>query len=396
MLTYQQEFKQVGLTQQKRETAPATRVLFVIDTLEVGGAEQSLLDLVSRFRQIDPLVCHLYAGETLKPQFINMGIPVWSLAIQKKYGFVTGIKKLKALIRQEQPHLVVACLTRSELISRMVCRSLHIPVIGTFVSDLYGRSYNQSLSRKAQWGVTFFKWLNRFTAGYCTGFIANSEAIKNANAIQLGVPPAKIQVINRGRDSQRFTYLPRTIVPGKAIRCLNVGRLVSVKGQRDLILAFHHFLRTHPDAQLDIAGEGPERSALHALIESKQLAGHVRLLGNRNDIPALLQEYDCFVFSSYSEGFSGAVVEAMLSGIPVLASDIPANREVMRHLETGYLFPSGDVAALCAAFAWYGDHRQQAIDMAAEAQAYAREHFELDKIAAHLETYLRTITGIAI
>lgn len=395
MLTYQQAFKQVDVSQQTMEAAHATRVLFVIDTLEVGGAEQSLLDLVTRLRTIEPIVCHLYAGETLKPRFESSGIAVRSLGIRKKYGFISAYRKLKALVEQEQPQLVVASLTRSELVSRIVCKQLQVPLVGSFVSDLYGKSYNQTLSRKAQWGVAFFKWLNKLTAGYCTGFIANSEAIRQSNAIQLGVPPAKIQVINRGRDSQRFIYQPRTIIPGKPMRFLHVGRLVPVKGQRDLILAFQYFLRSHPGALLDIAGEGPERAALTALIASLQLTEQVRLLGNRNDVPALLQEYDCFVFPSYSEGFSGAVIEAMMSGIPVLASDIPANKEVIQHLETGYLFASGDVPGLAAALTWLGDHRQQAIDMAAEAQAHAVAHFELGKITAQLETYLQTITGIA-
>ncbi|WP_276482103.1 glycosyltransferase [Paraflavitalea pollutisoli] len=372
-------------------TYPVGKVLFVIDTLEVGGAEQSLLDLVTRFSTLEPVVCHVYAGETLKPQFTASGIRVRSIGLRQKYGWVTAYQKLKAVLQEEAPDLVVAYLTRSELLSRVLCRQLHIPVMGTFVSDLYGKSYNHSLSRKAQWGVAFFKWLNRITAGYCAGFIANSESIAQANAAQLGIPAAKIQVINRGRDSRRFVFKPRTVLPGKPIRFLHVGRLVPVKGHHDLLHAFHAFVQQHPAAQLHLAGEGPERSGLTQLMTQLGLSGNVQLLGIRTDIPMLLQQYDCFVFPSLSEGFSGAVVEAMLSGLPVLASAIPANKEVLQHLQTGYLFSSNEVASLTAALHWFQAHRAEALTMAAAAHTYALEHFELDDIAARMEAYLQTI-----
>lgn len=377
--------------QVKTGTLPAGKVLFVIDTLEVGGAEHSLLDLVTRFQQLEPVVCHVYAGERLKPQFLARGIAVRSIGLQAKYGFVTAYRQLRTIIQTERPAMVVAYLTRSELLSRVLCRQLHIPVVGTFVSDLYGKTYNHSLSRKARYGVTFFKWLNRITAGYCAGFIANSAAIAQSNAAQLGIPIAKIQVINRGRDSRRFQYQPRPVLPGKPIHFLHVGRLVPVKGHHDLLHAFYTYVQQYPDAVLHLAGEGPERPALTQLITDLQLTDRVVLLGNRTDVPALLQQYDCFVFPSHSEGFSGAVVEAMLSGLPVLASDIPANQEVLQHLRTGYLFGRGDSASLTAALCWFTTHRAEAQTMAATAHAYAREHFELDDIAAHMELYLQTI-----
>lgn len=372
-----------------RGTGTTSKVLFVIDTLQVGGSEQSLLDIVTRMRNIQPVVCHIYAGDTLKQRFIDAGIEVYSIGLKKKYGLLNACRKLKTIVNIEKPGLMVACLTRSEIVTRIVGRVSHIPVMGTFVSDLYGKAYNQSLSHKARLGVTLFKFLNKVTSRFCKGFIANSEAIKKSNAIQLGLPPEKIEVINRGRDSQQFTFLPRTFFPGKPVRFLNIGRLVSVKGQRDLILAFQTFLKVYPHAILHIAGEGPERESLSALIKTQGLDNKVILLGNRNDIPRLIQAYDCFVFPSYSEGFSGAVVEAMMSGLPVLASDIPANKEVLQHLATGYLFTRGSVAAIANAMLWYAGNRPLANELAVKAHEYAIQHFELEGIAAKLETCLQ-------
>ena len=368
------------------------KILFVIDTLQTGGAEQSLLDNVSRFKKLEPVVCHLYAGETLKQGFVERGIKVHSVNIQNKYGFIKAYRKFKKITETENPDLIVACLTRSELVARIVGKMNGIPVAGTFVSDLYGKAYNASLSRKSKAAVSFFRFLNKATAPLCKGFIANSEAIKQSNAVHLNIPISKIEVINRGRDSKQYVYHPRPGIAGQPVRFLNIGRLVSVKGQRDLILAFQKLLLVEPGAVLHIAGEGPAKEMLSSLIQELGLHKSVSLLGNRSDIPQLMHGYDCFVLSSYSEGFSGSVIEAMMSGLPVLASDIPANKEMIEHLETGYLFEAGSIAAITHALLWYCSNIPHAYSMAVRAHQYAIQHYELEKIVERLENYLYRIT----
>jgi glycosyltransferase involved in cell wall biosynthesis len=364
------------------------KVLFVIDTLQTGGAEQSLFANVIRFKNIQPVICHLYAGDLLKQRFTDHGIPVYSVGLKKKYGFVQAYKELKAIVQKEQPDIVVAYLTRSELVARFVGRFSQIPVIGTFVSDLYSDNYNTALSMKAKIAVSFFKWANKTTARFCKGFVANSEVVKQTNGRALDIDLNKIEVINRGRDSKVFRFhVPQTF-SGKPPRFLNVGRLVPVKGQRDLILAFNEFLPACPHAVLHIAGDGPARESLSALINELGLQDNVFLLGSRNDIPQLINEYDCFVFPSHSEGFSGAIVEAMFAGLPVLASDIPVNKEVITHLETGYFFETGSVQSITQALLWYKDNTAVATTLAANANEHARQNFELEKIAEKLENYL--------
>jgi glycosyltransferase involved in cell wall biosynthesis len=364
------------------------KVLFVIDTLQTGGAEESLFNNLIRFKQIQPVVCHLYAGDLLKPRFTAKGIQVHSIALQKKYGFVQAYKQLKKIVEKEQPQLLVAYLTRSELVTRMVGRFNHIPVIGTFVSDLYAESYNKTLSLPAKAAVSFFKWANKTTARFCKGFVANSEVVKASNSRALGIATDKVEVINRGRDSKVFQFAVPQHIPGKPLRFFNVGRLVPVKGQRDLILAFKEFLPASENAVLHIAGDGLARESLSALIKELGLQRNVFLLGNRNDVPEIINEYDCFVFPSHSEGFSGAIVEAMFAGLPVLASDIAVNKEVLTHMQTGYLFEKGSVQSITQALLWYKDNIATANALAAKANEHARQNFELEKIAEKLETYL--------
>jgi glycosyltransferase involved in cell wall biosynthesis len=364
-------------------------VLFVIDTLEIGGAEQSLLDNISRFHKIRPVVCHLYQGNMLKTSFEEKGIRVWSGGLRQKYGFPDACRQLGKVIRSERPGLIVAYLTRSEIAARITGRLYHVPVIGTFVSDLYSTAYNRSLSWRSRQGVAFFKWMNRLTARWCCGFIANSEAVRSAATRHLGISPARISVINRGRDGRLFTFRSRNVSGAKPARFLNIGRLVSVKGQQELILAFAAFSRQYPEDTLDIAGDGPCKQSLSALIREQGLENKVTLLGVRQDMPGLMDNYDCFVSASASEGFSGVVVEAMFGGLPVLAGDIPANREVIRHKETGFLFRSGSVLDMADALCWYRTHQAAANEWAYSAGKYARQHFELEKIASEMEIYLQ-------
>jgi len=364
------------------------KVLFVIDTLQTGGAEQSLLANAIRFKSMQPVVCHLYAGEQLKQRFIDHGIAVHSVRLRKRYGFPQAYKQLKAIVQKEQPDIIVAYLTRSELVARLVGRFGHIPVIGNFVSDLYSDAYNSTLSWKAKVLLPFFKWANKSTACFCKGFIAITEAVKQSNGKTLGIDANKIVVIHRGRDSNIFRYQAPQTFPGKPLRFLNVGRLVPVKGQRDLLRAFKEFLPACPDAVLHIAGDGPARESLSALINELGLQNKVVLLGSRNDIPQLINQYDCFVFPSHSEGFGAATLEAMFAGLPVLVSDIPAHKEIVTHMKTGYFFETGSVQSITQALLWYKDNIAVANEMAANANEHARQHFELSTIAGKMENYL--------
>ncbi len=368
------------------------KVLFVIDTLQFGGAEQSLLENTSRFKKIIPVVCHLYKGEVLKANFDLNGVKVYSLNVEKKYGFIEAYRKLKKVIELEKPDLMVAYLTRSEVVTRLLGKFNNIPVVGTFVNDLYCKSYNQQLSWKAKQLVSVFKLVNRMTSKICVGFVSNSESIKNANARHLNIRPEKIEVINRGRDSYKFKRKNQFAeINETEIRFLNVSRLFPVKGHKLMIKGFKKFSEVFPNASLTIVGDGPLFNDLRKLIIDSNLEDKVFLLGARNDVPDLLLKYDCFVFPSLVEGFSGAVVEAMFSGLPILASDIPQNKEAITHNQTGYLFRKESVDDIQKAMLWFSHNRHHANTMAVNAFEYAKEHFELEKIVDRFENYLQSI-----
>jgi glycosyltransferase involved in cell wall biosynthesis len=355
----------------------------------LGGAEQSLLANTSRFGRTDSVICHLYPGETLKPKFIEQGTKVYSLDIQRKYGFIEAYKRLKQVVREEKPDLIVAYLTRSEIVARFIARNAGIPVIGTFVNDLYTPSYNQHLSWKARKLVNVFKAINKYTSRFCVGFVANSKAIKDANAAHLNIIPAKIEVINRGRDSVTIKKRPESNSPiNRTIRFVNVSRLFRVKGHHQLILGFKQFTDIHPDATLTIIGDGPLKQELSDLVQSNNLQSKVIFLGARKDVANILADYDCFVFPSIMEGFSGALVEAQFARLPILATNIPQNQEIVAHLETGFVFGTESPEEINKALNWYRNNITVAEHIASNGYAYAKKHFELSDIVSRFENYL--------
>src|SRR5690606_22106569 len=102
----------------------------------------------------------------------------------------------------------------------------------------------------------------------------------------------------------------------------------------------------------------------------------------------ILADYDCFVFPSIMEGFSGALVEALFAELPILATNIAQNQEIISHLKTGYEFGTESAEEIAKAMLWYKDNIASAHQMAANGYEYAKKHFELTDIVNQFETYL--------
>jgi len=362
------------------------KVLYVLDTLQTGGAERSTLDIASRLKTFQPIVCHIYRNDFLKAEFEKQGIPVISLDHRGPYQFLSARRALKNVLRREKPDLVIATLLRSELIARVACKELDIPIVGTFVNDTYSPYEWQSLSLTMKAKVGFFWFFNMITARFCVSFLSNGESIKDSNCKALFVPPARVKVIFRGRRKDVFAF--RTRQPqADLLRFLAVGRLIYRKGFEELLHAFHDYLKHYPQATLTVAGDGPWRVRLERLITSLGLQSSVTLAGNVSDMAGLMDRHDVFVFPSHYEGFSGTVVEAMFSGIPIVASDIAMNREAVENGQTALLFPVKDVVGLTKTLIQITQNFERAQMFASQARRVAEERFDIDIIAAQHERY---------
>lgn len=369
------------------------RVLYLIDTLSNGGAERSTLEIVRQFRRTDAVVCHLYPGNTLVPEFEGADIPVVSLDLPGRYALKMAAERVSDLVERYQPDLMHATLFRSRLTARTVGLFKRVPVVETFVSDDYGTARMKTLPRASQLKVALIQLTDRASASVAAQLVANSRSVKDAICRSLGVAESRVEVIYRGRIPERFAASPQARsqtrrelgIPESAPVVVSVGRLLAQKGHDDLIRAFSSVATHEPEARLIIAGDGPEKPVLLQLIETLRLHDHVHLLGDHNDVPALLNSSDVFALMTHVEGNPGAIIEAMLSELPIVASDISAIRECIVNDESGLLTARGDVRATARSILGLIRDPALARSLGQSARKVATERFDVSSIAAQHE-----------
>lgn len=263
------------------------------------------------------------------------------------------------------------------------------PVVAC-VPHLFGATAFQELA----WPLAAAVWLSERPLPFVYRDVP-FQAISRSTADDLaarGIPRGHITVIHPGVRADLFT-------PDPAARAARptfgyVGRLKRYKGVGILVRAFAELPR--PDALLEIAGAGDDRPRLESLARSLGLGDRVRFLGFVSDAEklALLRRSWAMVLASPKEGWGLTNVEAAACGTPVVASDSPGIRESVRHGDTGFLVPHGDVSALAGALARLASSRDLVEEMGRRGRAFALT-FTWDDAAARTEAHLRGVIAQA-
>ena len=224
--------------------------------------------------------------------------------------------------------------------------------------------------------------LYRWAARRSARTIAVSPQIRGLLCGTLGFPEATTVTLTNGIDTDAFAANARGagvraelgLDGRRVIAC--VGRLIEAKGQGILLEAFARLRQTHPDVALLLVGDGPARGELESRVRTLGLAGQVVFAGNRRDIPAVLSATDVFVLPSFAEGIPLSLLEAMAAGVPVVATAVPGNTNVVAHDGLGRLVPPRDAAAIAAAVAGLLDTPEAARRIGGAGQAHVRTHFD--------------------
>jgi glycosyltransferase involved in cell wall biosynthesis len=196
-----------------------------------------------------------------------------------------------------------------------------------------------------------------------------------------GVPAARLRTVWNGIDMSRFACAgPRPEGPA-----VLVARLSPEKDIATLLRAVALMVQEQPDFRLDIAGHGPLQAELSRLTGALNLGANVRFLGEVRDIPALLSGARWFVLSSLSEGISLTLLEAMSCGLPVVATRVGGNPEVVVDGETGILVPPGDPTALARAMLRLHGAAHKARVMGLAGRERVARHFEIRRMVAAYE-----------
>jgi glycosyltransferase involved in cell wall biosynthesis len=195
-------------------------------------------------------------------------------------------------------------------------------------------------------------WANRLLVSGRDRLFAVGDAVRRALIDHEGLPAGRVGVIFNGIDLAAFGSADRAAAraamgaAGDELVILQVARLDYLKDHATAVRALARFTVGQPHARLVLVGDGPERPAIEALARELGVAGRVRLLGARSDVPRLLSGADVLLLSSVSEGIPLTPIEAMAAGLPVVATDVGGVGEVVVDGETGLLAPARDDAAL--------------------------------------------------
>jgi glycosyltransferase involved in cell wall biosynthesis len=370
------------------------KVMFTIDSLAQGGTEQSLAELIPHLgRDIEVVVVYFYNAHSLRETFLKLPCKLFYLDIEEKYGFLKAFIKLKEIVLLEKPDVVVGSLYRSLIISRLVCWFARIPMVDTFVNERYGM-----LRRERFKGVDLSKFhliwlLDRMTVFIPKKIISNSYSIAESNAFALGVKSSRIKVIYRGRNTDNVEPWKPPHNHG-GFTWMAIGRLIPQKGYSDLVVAMKQVISKYPQVRLKIMGEGPLKDELQEKIIKLGLENCISLLGNIPDARDSLYKADAFVLPSISEGFSGALVEALVTGIPLVASDIPMNLEAISPGRLSFIFKAGDADSLAFQMERLMSDYHEACRIAGIARNRAMDYYNIQHVASvYASTLIQVVNG---
>ena len=363
------------------------RLLLCQDSLANSGAERSHLELLKKFRAAEVIVVYFYPDHTLLKDYRAVTNKVVYLKLSGGMDLLVGVFRLRRLIRDVRPDVVVSCLFRSNLMARIACLLCSVPLVGTLVSESYGSSKFAEKNRLQRLNHLFIMLLDRMTARIPVHWIANSRTIAESSSKVLRIPVTRISVVYRGRNSKEYRNWcpPASSLP---FTFFYLGRLNKGKGLVELLSAFEGFVRVHPDARLLLAGEGKFRNSLQDIVSRSGLVNNVVFLGHQADPKNYFYQAHCFVFPSWYEGFSGALVEAMMAGIPIIASDIQMNKEAVSHMETALLFPVRNTESLLSSMFFAEANKQVMMKMGVRARQVACERFDIELVAQQYEHVL--------
>lgn len=282
------------------------------------------------------------------------------------------VYRLRRVLRDIRPDVIVSFIEGTNTRVLLATRGLPATVIVSERTD----PRHHHISRVEA-------WLRRLTYPWADAIVVQTEAVRTwaestAPADRVHVVPNPVRPCGEKREDAGRTCI------------VSVGRLVPSKGYDTLIEAFARVAPEHPNWDLHVVGEGPERERLEGLIHQLGLANRVRLLGLLDDPRTILRGAGLFVLASRYEGFPNALLEAMSCGVPVLSTDCPSGpREMITDGESGFLVPVDDVPRMATVMSRLLSDPELRMRIGTEART-ATSSYSLEQIVQRWEELIQS------
>lgn len=380
-----------------RSDAPlAPLIAHVVYRFDIGGLENGVVNLINRipedrFRHaIISLTDYTDFSSRIRRKDVEL------VALHKPPG--NSIKlhfQLWDLFRKLKPAIVhTRNLAALEAQAAAALAGIKVRVHGE-----HGRDVNDLNGSNRR-----YQWIRRFYRPFVQHYIALSHDLERYLIDRVRVGAGHVTQLYNGVDTEKF----RPSISGRAssphapfndpslLVFGTVGRMQAVKDQVTLAHAFVRAIELAPDARarlrLVMVGDGPLRELVQRVLDAAGLEGLAWLPGARDDIVELLQGFDVFVLPSLAEGVSNTILEAMACGLPVLATHVGGNPELIDPGFSGDLVPAGDVEAMACALLRYLHEPSRADTQGLEARRTALERFSLERmVAGYLDVYDRLL-----
>lgn len=360
-------------------------IAHVVHHFGTGGMENGMVNLINRLpieNYHHAIICLAGHGE-FKNRIRNPRVTFHNIGKRPGHD-LSWFLRLFRLLRALRPD-ILHTRNLSTLEAQFVGALARVPrrvhgEHGRDMFDLKGRNRKYNLLRKAARQVIHH-------------YIAVSRDLAGWLRDTVGVPEARVTQIYNGVDQERFH--PRV---GERVhlgcpeffagaRCVigSIGRMAEVKDYPGLVEAFIRLCRSREDAaglRLVMVGEGPAREICQAMLDAAGLSAQAWLPGDRSDTPEWLRAFDLFVLNSLGEGISNTILEAMATGLPVLATRVGGNPELVLPGETGLLLPPGEPDTLAQAMGAYVDDQARRIKEGHAARGRIERDFDWQRATA--------------
>ncbi len=369
------------------------RLLIITDTNigGDGGTEQHLKMLVGRMDPSRYKIDVLQLGEIVLLKQGNIGgVRVWHMPTRRLLSLhgIGRMYRLFKFIRANGHECILSFFESSDILAILLSRITGVRCILSSRRDT-GFRYSRKL-RLA------YRYIDR-----CFDqVIAPSSAVYNS-LVEEGTPPEKITLVHNGVDVARFSCadgqrLREQLGITDAYLLLGiVARLSKEKDHQTLLRAVYQLNQAGRKVVLVVVGQGELQDRLAEQVSRLELEGSVHFFGVRDDIPQILAGIDIFVLSSTTEGMSNAILEAMASAKPVVATRVGGNPELVGEGETGYLVPAGNDMAMAEAIGKLADDPAMRLRMGSAGQQRVEQLYSVDVMVRKYDLAIQQGLGLS-
>lgn len=366
-------------------------VMIIISSLEFGGAERQVIELMKQYdrQKVNPILCSLSDYNPLANTLPNKGQELLIVRKNWKFDFTT-IFRVARLFRKHRIDVVHAFLFDAEITARLAAFISGVPVV---IGSERNSDYVMPRIQKIVHSVT---------KQFMTGLIANSNAGKRYIQAELSLSPESVYVIPNGIDIERFVpdqdagQAVRTKV-GIPLDANVVGMIATFKKQKrhDIFLRMaQQILQASPDSWFVLVGEplrnnqqgaSDYHASIRTLVDELGIAERCLFLGSRSDMVAVYNACDVTVLTSSREGTPNVLLESMGCAVPVVASDIADNANVVQSGKNGYIVPFGDVQGFTDSVLGLLEDKEKAKSFGEQARDWVTEAFSTAVLARKTE-----------